>query len=223
MTGINLPHIMRDGQKAYADKLMQNFDVIVNKLNHVMVNGMHDMDMETALNQIKAELDAERRADEKVVNDFFYDDGKDALVIRLESGAEFSLPVTALLKQPEGAAGAEVSVYIGEDRRIHAELEDGAVQEAHLSPDLVNKMDQAVKMGVTGNADQIRFADGETMQEKLDQNAFRGADGVHVTLDSIYYFRVDPNNGHLIMGVSAPGSRPPLHIDASGHLIYTIE
>ena len=98
MTGINLPHIMRDGQKAYADKLMQNFDVIVNKLNHVMVNGMHDMDMETALNQIKAELDAERRADEKVVSDF---DRPKANAYAVEDNYDENEPFSFLRKDSE--------------------------------------------------------------------------------------------------------------------------
>lgn len=49
-----------------------------------------------------------------------------------------------------------------------------------------------------------------------------GADGVSVTLDSMYYFRYDDNDGHLYVGVADDADPPPLSIDDNGHMIYEI-
>ena len=38
MTKINLPHNLVDGQKAYAGKVMENFQAIVNQINGGAVN-----------------------------------------------------------------------------------------------------------------------------------------------------------------------------------------
>lgn len=50
----------------------------------------------------------------------------------------------------------------------------------------------------------------------------QGPAGVNVALDGMYYFRYDATNGHLYVGVADGADPPPLSIDGSGHLIYTI-
>lgn len=51
----------------------------------------------------------------------------------------------------------------------------------------------------------------------------KGDDGVCIEKDGFYFFKIDPDTGHLFLGVTNESSRPPLHIDANGHLIYTID
>ncbi len=80
----------------------------------------------------------------------------------------------------------------------------------------------AVEANQAGNAEQILFSDGESFQDKLDQNLLKGQDG-QCFFDRMYYFRVDAENGHLYVGVADDDSPPPLSIDENGHLIYTID
>ncbi|MCR4963285.1 MAG: hypothetical protein K6B40_05330 [Firmicutes bacterium] len=82
--------------------------------------------------------------------------------------------------------------------------------------------DQTVVANQAGNAGQILFSDGESFQDKLDQNVLKGQDG-QCFFDRMYYFRVDAANGHLYVGVADDAGPPPLSIDSRGHLIYTID
>ena len=72
-----------------------------------------------------------------------------------------------------------------------------------------------------GNASQIKFADGETMQQKLDNGDFNGVDALSV-MNHMYKMFVDLDDGHLKMCIPDGSAPPPLSIDNSGHLIYTV-
>lgn len=72
-----------------------------------------------------------------------------------------------------------------------------------------------------GNAEQIRFSDGESMQDKLDSGALNGTDGVVSTSDGMYYFYVG-SDGHLYLLTRSEVQGEAFHIDDKGHLIYTL-
>ena len=91
-----------------------------------------------------------------------------------------------------------------------------------LDSGLSSTLSQKVTAGETGNAEQILFSDGQTMQQKLDSGALNGKDGVALSFDSYYTFRV-ADNGHLYVGVAEEGEQPQLTINQDGHLIYTVE
>lgn len=71
----------------------------------------------------------------------------------------------------------------------------------------------------TGNADQILFDDGDTMQEKVDRGDFNGLDGVSLQLNGLYHFKVE--NGNLILYAPDDVGQPPFSI-VNGELIYEI-
>ena len=57
MSNVVLPYTLKDGQIAYATKVMANFNAILNKLNGVTIPGLPDCDMEEALQQLKYLID----------------------------------------------------------------------------------------------------------------------------------------------------------------------
>ncbi|MCR4963284.1 MAG: hypothetical protein K6B40_05325 [Firmicutes bacterium] len=67
----------------------------------------------------------------------------------------------------------------------------------------------------------ILGADGDTMQQKLDNGDFNGVDALSV-MNHMYKMFVDPEDGHLKICIPDGSAPPPLSIDNSGHLIYTV-
>ncbi|MDO4732462.1 MAG: hypothetical protein Q4B50_02955 [Bacillota bacterium] len=72
-----------------------------------------------------------------------------------------------------------------------------------------------------GNAELVRFLDGESMQEKLDSGALRGSDGVMNTTDGMYCFYVGAD-GHLYLLTRSEVQGDAFRIDERGHLIYSL-
>ncbi|MEG2213851.1 MAG: hypothetical protein RRY35_08155 [Clostridiales bacterium] len=142
---VKLPYSFTDGQRAFAARLMANFNALSGALNNVSVAGLATADIETTLNTMK-----------KLIDDL------------------------------SGLTGGKVTA------------------------------NQA------GNAGQILFTDGQSFQAKLNNNSLKGQDG-QCCLDRLYYFRVDPGNGHLYVGVPDGVGKPPVSIDGNGHLIYRID
>ena len=102
------------------------------------------------------------------------------------------------------------------------ELFDGRLFRAGAAA-LLSLISSKLTANAAGNAASVRFSDGQSFQDKLDAGALKGADGVSAALSGMYYFRYDETDGHLYVGVADDGPAPPLSIDQSGHLIYTIE
>lgn len=84
------------------------------------------------------------------------------------------------------------------------------------------QLNNRVKSSEIGNADLIRFSDGETMQQKLDGGDLNGADGVVSTSDGLYYFYID-GDGHLKLVTRSTVQGEAFSIDRDGHLIYTVD
>lgn len=80
-------------------------------------------------------------------------------------------------------------------------------------------VNSCIQKNAIGNADQIVFEDGYTMQEKLDAGDLNGKDGVTAYVDGWAAFEID-EYGHLLVTVSADDNS--FTIDENGHLIYTI-
>lgn len=72
-----------------------------------------------------------------------------------------------------------------------------------------------------GNADQIKFSDGDSFQEKLDSGALRGADAVVSSSDGMYHFFVG-GDGHLYLVSRSQAQEDAFSIDERGHLIYSL-
>lgn len=92
---------------------------------------------------------------------------------------------------------------------------------ASLLQILANRIDACVPSGITGNAASIKFGDGETMQQKLENGDFNGVDAVSV-INHMYKLYVDAEDGHLKVCLPSDAATPPLSIDNNGHLIYTV-
>lgn len=86
---------------------------------------------------------------------------------------------------------------------------------------LQDQLAHKITSGQVGNARQVTFADGETMQEKLDDGDLNGADGVVSTSDGMYYFYLD-GNGHLMLVTRSEVQGEAFSINEEGHLIYTV-
>lgn len=223
MAKINLPYQLREGDKAYATRLMANLEALAGKLNRVSLPGLPDTDIERALTELKLLLDAEYAADAKVIASFGYDAVTNQLVIGLKNGASYRLTMTPFVNDYYGAAENGLQVTVDGNRKISAQLQPGAVAYQVLDTALQALIDGKVTANTAGNAAAIRFADGESMQDKLENGALTGPAGVSVALNSLFYFRVDAMSGHLLVGVAEGAPAPPFSIDAEGHLLYTID
>lgn len=138
MTETQLPFQLKEGQKAYAAKVMANFNALLGKLNTLSING-----------------------------------------------------------------------------EIVGSLED-------FLSSLSMAIDEAVQSGRIGNANEIRFDDGTTMQEKLDSGDLNGVSGPVSVQDRMCYFYVDSDTGHLHLVAREDVDSDAYSINEDGHLIYTI-
>lgn len=138
MTQINLPFQLKEGQKAYAAKVMANFNALLGKLNALSING-----------------------------------------------------------------------------ELVGSLED-------FLTSLSEMVDAAVEANKIGNANEIRFTDGMTMQEKLDSGDLNGISGNVSVQDRMCYFYVDQKTGHLHLVARNDVDATAYTINDDGHLIYTI-
>lgn len=77
-----------------------------------------------------------------------------------------------------------------------------------------------IASGEIGNASEVTFADGETMQQKLDAGSFNGADAVVGFTDGWASFNIN-DDGELIVTTTADVNA--FSINESGELVYTIE
>jgi len=128
----NLPYLLREGQKAYAAKVMANFEALLGAYNMVHVDGLGESDVATLLQ---------------------------------------------LLCQAAVMAGKE------------------------------------------GNTAQIVFPDGDSLEEKFDAGTLNAA---LIDSDGLFYFEVDPNDGHLYVTASESIGPHDFYIDEHGHLIYNL-
>lgn len=222
MATLILPYTLQDGHKAYAGKLMANLQALADKLNGVNIPGLGLKDVEAVLQELKLRLDAAAVAEAKEVTDFSYDQDSGLLRLTLANGAVFTLDMRGFVSDYSGLEGHQISVSVDAERRISAELAPGAVQPAHLAAEVLALTAAKITADQSGNAAQIRFNDGETMQDKLDGGRLQGPAGVSLAADGMYYLRYDPQDGHLYVGVAQDGEQPPLSINAQGHLLYEI-
>ena len=90
---------------------------------------------------------------------------------------------------------------------------ESALQEVTV---MVNS---CIKKNTIGNANEVIFDDGYTMQEKLDNGDLNGTDGVTAYVDGWAAFEID-EYGHLLVTTSTDDQA--FTINESGNLIYTI-
>lgn len=218
-----LPYDLQDGQKAYAARVMANFQALAGALNSVSVEGLTPGDLESVLRQLKLLLDEMSAGHSRYVTDLSYDPASRRLTLLLSDGARYDVDMRPFINEYQGTEGESVGVSLDGQGRISAYLQPGSVGPGELSAALLALIDGKVSAGVAGNAAAIRFSDGQSFQDKLDAGQLKGADGVGVELGGMYYFRYDSGDGHLYVGVAQGAAAPPLSIDARGHLIYTIE
>ncbi len=83
-------------------------------------------------------------------------------------------------------------------------------------------IEQLVQAGRAGNANEIRVADGSSLQEKLDSGDLKGTSGEVSVQDRMCYFYVDEVTGHLHLVARDDVDADAYHINDQGHLIYTI-
>lgn len=156
---------------------------------------------------------------ERVVLDMRIDPDTLDLVLTLADGTEQRVSLVPFLNLYEGAKTATVSTRVN-GAAIEAHVRGGSVALSLLTPQLQDVIAGKVTANQEGNASQIKFGDGQTMQQKLDSGELHGRDGVAVEQNGLFYMRVD-EFGHLKVGVPEDVGPPPLSI-RSGRLIYTI-
>lgn len=223
MTRITLPYNLQDGQKAYAARVMANFEALAGQLNQISVTGLATGDLESVLRQMKLLLDELSAGSSRYVADLSYNGEDRRLTLRLSDGAVFHVDMSPFIDEYQGLAGEAVSVSVDGQGGISAELEPGGVGQDHLSAAVLDLIDGKVTAGCSGNAGQILFSDGQSFQDKLDSGLLQGSNGISAAANGMYYFRYEPSNGHLYVGVADGAEQPPFSINQDGHLIYTIE
>lgn len=223
MSQITLPYNLLDGQKAYAARIMANFEALTGQLNRVNVSGLTSGDLESVLRQMKLLLDEVLDGRARYVTDLSYAPSSRRLELKLSDGAAFGVDMRPFLNEYRGTEGETVAVSVDGEGRISAGIRPGSVGGSQLDQDVLSLIEGKITAGANGNADEIIFRDGQSFQEKLDAGELKGADGVSARADSLYYFRYDATDGHLYVGVADDAEQPPFSIDQNGHLIYTIE
>lgn len=158
---------------------------------------------------------------EKVVTNFYLDESTNELVLVLDDGTEQRVSLSEFLNVYSGQDTSTVQMNVTSSM-ISAAIKGGSITPNLLHADLQNTINNKVTANQVGNASQITFADGDTMQEKLDSGELNGKDGVSVELSGMFYMRVN-EFGHLLVGVADGAEKPPLSINSSGHLVYTID
>ena len=129
---VNLPYNLREGQVAYAAKVMANFRALLGALNQIVVDGLGEGDINTILELLKQAM------------------------------------VTA---------------------------------------------------GEPGNAGEIVFADGETIEQKFAAGTLNAE---LLTGEGMFYFYIDSADGHLKVVASEAMDEDDFSIDEDGHLLYTL-
>ena len=203
--------------------VMANFQALAGQLNNVSVNGCTPGDLESVLRQMKLLLDEIGAGRNRYVDDLSYDGANRRLTLLLHDGARFDVDMRPFINEYQGTEGESVAVSLDGEGRISAQLQPGSVGASQLSAALLSLIEGKITANSAGNAASVRFSDGQSFQDKLDAGALKGADGVSAAIDGMYYFRYDETDGHLYVGVADDAEAPPLSIDQSGHLIYTIE
>ena len=223
MSQITLPYNLQDGQKAYAGRVMANFRAVAAGLNSVSVDGLTAGDLESVLRQLKLLVDELSRDHDRGVASLAYDGTGRKLALTLADGARYEVDMNPFINIYQGVSGDTVSVSVDGQGRIAAGLLPGSVGASQLAAAVKDQIDGKITADASGNAAQVKFSDGQSFQDKLDAGQLKGADGVTAALSGMYYFRYDATDGHLYVGVASGAGQPPLAIDSSGHLIYTIE
>ena len=200
MSKVVLPYLLREGQVAYAARVMANFNALLDRINSVTLPGMAETDLEDAVQQLKLLLDKNAATLQQTLAGFFYDGQNQQLVISRKDGGKFKVNVADFCENYQGADSSTISVAVDGDSKISASIKEGAVNYGMLDSGLQDMISGKITANSSGNADQVFFSDGESFQSKLDSGQLRGADAVVVPADNIYYFRLG-SDGHLYMGV----------------------
>ena len=222
MSKVILPYILQEGQVAYAARVMANFNALLDKINQVTVPGLTQGDVEAVLIQLKQLLDTEMEKTGKVVADMYYDAANEELVLLREDGGRFAVSMSPFINEFLGSTGSSIDVGVDGSGVISANLKNDGVAYDMLAAAVREKLEAAVVSGKTGNAAEIVFTDGETMQEKMDNGDFDGKETADVAVGGFYYLEVR-EDGHLYLITSSESTVPPLSINDEGHLIYTLE
>lgn len=158
---------------------------------------------------------------EKVVLNFKYDSANKQLVLKTEDGQEYRINMSAFIDIYTGQDSETITTTVN-DNKIKASIKGASISKKLLDSDLSHEIDDKVTSKTIGNASQILFSDGKTMQEKLDSGDLNGKDGTGVLISGMFYMSVN-EFGHLILSVADDAEKPPLSINEDGHLIYTID
>ena len=73
MSKVVLPYLLREGQVAYAARVMANFNALLDRINSVTLPGMAETDLEDAVQQLKLLLDKNAATLQQTLAGFFYD------------------------------------------------------------------------------------------------------------------------------------------------------
>lgn len=158
---------------------------------------------------------------EKTVVNFTYDPATKELMLALESGQIIHIPLTDLIDDYTGIDTSTTSVLINGNNEVSVQIKGNSISINLLDAALQDTINGKVTANQTNNASQIKFADSQTMQQKLDSGALNGKDGVAVSVSGFYSMEVNAA-GHLILTVNDETEPPQLAIDANGHLVYTV-
>ena len=104
----------------------------------------------------------------------------------------------------------------------------GAFNQAHVDGlgdgDVITLLrllyEAAVMAGEDGNAEQIVFPDGETLTQKFNAGTLNAS---LLDSDGLFYFYVDPKDGHLYVTASDSIDEDDFTVDENGHLVYTLD
>ena len=87
---------------------------------------------------------------------------------------------------------------------------------------LINMLYEAmVKANENGNAEQIRFLDGDSLEKKFGDGTLNAS---ILNSEGLFYFHIDPGDGHLYVTATEGIDEGDVTIsDVNGHLLFTLD
>lgn len=159
---------------------------------------------------------------EKTIANFEYDKETKELVLILENDRQLRIPMSSFINIYTGETTATVQTLVVSGNKIQANIIGDSITMNLLNISLQNTINGKVTANEPNNASQIKFSDGQSFQDKLDNGSLKGDDGVSIATNSFFRMYVDQITGDLVVVVADGAEKPPFTLEENGDLYYTI-
>lgn len=159
---------------------------------------------------------------EKTIINFDYDSTTKELILVLTNGKQLKIPMSSFINIYTGETTATIQTLVVGSNKITATIRGNSISMNLLDTNLQNTINSKVTANEANNASQIKFNDGQSFQDKLDNGSLKGNDGVSISTNSFYRMYVTQTTGDLMIVVADGAEKPPFTLKDNGDLVYII-